>query len=195
MEPVNLLRPGILGSFSILLLLLFLPSCGDGFLPENTSKGGAPAGAGMLDDVRELSPLGVIPASKPTIPVRWSLTDLHGRSLDATIVGKNESAITLIRSADGKRFDLAVAQLSEQDRKRVNELGNKTAPSRHPMESSFYRMGQRKLDEIDDRIVEANATIEATNSEIKRRSAYSELRRLQAERFKVVEQLREIEGY
>lgn len=139
--------------------------------------------------------MGSLPISKPTIPVQWTLTDVEGRSLEATIVGKRNSIITLVRTADGKRFDLSVDRLSEVDKKRVNALDNKTAPTKHPMESALYRMRQGKLAEIDTRISELNSTYSSTNSDIKRRSAFSELERLTAERAKVLEELRELEKF
>jgi hypothetical protein len=175
-------------------LLLALSSCGDSFLAGNVPKKDDTDGLGKVDGNGGFLQ-GVLPIAKPTIPVRWTLTDVDGRSLDATIVGRNETTITIVRTADGKRFDLAMARLSEADRKRVSELDKKSAPTKHPMESSLYRMRRAKLDELDDRIAELNSVYGSTNSDIKRRSTFSELERLQAERGKVAEELRDLERF
>jgi hypothetical protein len=191
MEPISPKNP-------ILLLgcasLLALSSCGDSFLSGNVPKKDDAEGLGQVDGGGNFLQ-GVLPIAKPTIPVRWTLTDVDGRSVDATIVGRTETTVTIVRSADGKRFDLALARLSEADRKRVGELDKKTAPSKHPMESSLYRMRRAKLDEIDGRIAELNSVYESTDSVIKRRSALSELERLQAERGKVAEELGDFERF
>lgn len=180
---------GALRSAACLLLPVFLTSCGEGLLPPPAPKGGGEGkSAGSFLQ-------GQLPVAKPTIPVRWTLTDLDGRTVDATIVGKNATSITLVRTADGKRFELPLARLSESDQKRVGDLAGKTAPSKHPMESSLYRMKSAKLGEIDARIAELNSIYATTDSAIKRRSANSELMRLNAERGELVEELRDLERY
>jgi hypothetical protein len=180
---------GALRSAACLLLSVFLTSCGEGLLPPPTPKGGGQGkSAGSFLE-------GQLPVAKPTIPVRWTLTDLDGRTVDATIVGKNATSITLVRTADGKRFELPLARLSESDQKRVGDLAGKAAPSKHPMESSLYRMKSAKLGEIETRIAELNTIYATSDSAIKRRSANSELMRLEAERGELVEELRELERY
>lgn len=182
---------GALRSAACLLLSVFLTSCGEGLLPPPTPKSKGEDRAISAGSFSE----GILPVAKPTIPVRWTLTDLDGRTVDATIVGKNATSITLVRTADGKRFELPLARLSESDQKRVGDLAGKAAPSKHPMESSLYRMKSAKLGEIDDRIAELNSVYATTDSTIKRRSANSELMRLNAERGELVEELRELERY
>jgi len=178
-----------------MLAALILASCGDGLLPAPTTKKVEQENSGILEELGAFTELGKLPESKPTIPVRWTLTDVDGRTLDATIVGKDSTTITLVRNADGKRFDLVLSRLSESDQARVKRLDNKVAPTEHPMESSLYRMGQAKLDDIENSIIEQNAIIESTDSEIKRRSAYSEWRRLNAEKAEVMKDLKELERY
>lgn len=138
---------------------------------------------------------GKIPAVVPTLPVRWKLADLEGRSIDAMIIGKSGDSITLIRMSDGKRFELPVLRLSEEDQKRVRSLPTKTAPSRHPSESSHYRMAQAKLDETDARIAELTSILNTSDSRIQIRSAHSEMERLLTQRVKLLEDLKELEKY
>lgn len=194
MVPVRFNRSISLAGCCILASLI-LSSCGDGLLPAPTPKKVEQESSGALEELGAFTELGTLPEAKPTIPVRWTLTDVDGRTLDATIVGKDSTTITLVRTADGKRFDLVLSRLSESDQTRVKRLDNKVAPTDHPMESSLYRMGQAKLDDIENSIVEQIAIIESTDSQIKRRSAYSELRRLNAEKAEVMKDLKELERY
>ncbi len=149
-------------------------------------------GLGALKELLQIGP-GVV--QKPAIPVRWILTDIDGRSLDATIIGKSGSQITLVRRADGKRFDLPISRLSEGDRDRVKALDGKTAPSEHPMESSFYRMKQTKLDELEAGLAELNREYEATKSDIKLRSLLREMELLKFDRAKLLKELSDLERF
>lgn len=63
------------------------------------------------------------------------------------------------------------------------------------MESSFFRMRQRKLDEVEVRIKELYAIYSTSDSAMKRRSALSEIVRLEAERERVRADLRELERF
>lgn len=180
-------------SFSGWLFGLVLVSCGDGFLPEPTPRNSESNGTEMLEELRDASSLAQVP--DPTFPVRWKLTDLEGRTIDATIIGKNGSLITLIRNSDGKRFDLQTSRLSADDQAKVERLGNKMPPSRHPMESSHYRMVRAKLDDVDARIAEALAVYNSTNSSMQMRTANSQLKRLQNQRLELLEDLKELEKY
>lgn len=174
---------------------MLIVSCGDGLLPQPSREKSKSEDVGMIEEIREFSELGKIPTFVPTLPVRWNITDLDGRTIDATIIGKNGSSITLIRNSDGKRFDLQISRLSADDQARVGQLGNKTPPSRHPMESSHYRMAQAKLDELDGEIAEVTALYNSTNSPMQMRTANSQLRRLKNERLKLLEDLKELEKY
>ena len=171
---------------------LLLVSCGDGLMPEPTRREPASETSGILETLGEFSEIGTIPQATPTLPVRWRITDLEGRTIDATIIGKKASIITLVRTSDGKRFELAIARLSTEDQKRIGSIPDATPPSRHPTESAHYRMGQAKLDELDARIAEVTALYSSTDSKIQMRSAYSELNRLKAERQKLMEDLNDL---
>lgn len=163
-----------------------LVSCGE-LLPEPT-----PRKESVESDRLEY---GKIPLVVPTLPVRWKLTDHSGRSIDAMIVGKSGDSITLIRVSDGKRFELPVVRLSEEDQKRVKPVPITMAPSRHPLESSHYRMTHSKLDEVDARIAELKVIMRTSNSLIQIRSADSETERLQNQRLELLEDLKELEKY
>lgn len=190
MVPVRFNRSICMTGWSVLASLV-LSSCGDGLLPPPTTKKNGES----EDTGGNRSVMGMLPIAKPTIPVQWKLTDVEGRSLDATIVGKRDSFLTLVRTADGKRFDLPLDRLSEADQKRVKALDNKSAPTKHHMESALYRMRHAKLGEIDARIAEMQSVYGSSDSEIKKRSAYSELERVTAERAKVLEELRDLEKF
>lgn len=171
---------------------LLLSGCGDSLLPS-----AKPASEQMdnLDTLKDLFQTGMPAMEKPKVPVRWTLTDEQGRSLDATIIGKSSGEITLVRTSDGQRFDLPIGRLSQEDQRRVNGLDGATAPAKHPMESSFFRMRQRKLDEVEVRIKELYAIYSTSDSAMKRRSALSEIVRLEAERERVRADLRELERF
>ncbi len=75
------------------------------------------------------------------------------------------------------------------------DLDIKSAPTKHPMELSLYRMRHAKLADIDAHIAEMQSVYGSTDSEIKRRSTYSELLLLTAERAEVLEGLRDLEKF
>ncbi len=168
------------------LAALVLAGCGDSdFLTLPPLPTTPPSGEGTQKST----------TPQPTLPARWTLTDVEGRTLQATIIGRNADTITIVREQDGKRFDLPVARLAEADRRRVATLPVRPAPPKSPMESSLYRMRRAKLDELQARIDEVNRLISTTNSDIQWRSYNSELRRLYQEESKLHEELRKLEGY
>ncbi len=185
MKSWNRFQAPLLGA----LAALVLSGCGeDGFFGEMLPSPDSPP----RPTARELAKHDALPP--PTLPVRWTLTDVEGRRLDATIIGRGSSSITLVRDQDGKRFELPVARLSNADRSRVATLPVRAAPETSPAESSLYRMRRAKLDEVQARIAEVNRLIERTSSTIQWRSYNSELRRLHQEAGKLSEELRKLEA-
>lgn len=55
-------------------------------------------------------------------PVERRLTDHSGRTIHASILGRDEKNITLERTSDQKRFVLPILRLSEKDRAYVRSL-------------------------------------------------------------------------
>lgn len=153
-----------------------------------------PARPPALDGARETLNRSAPPIPQPTLPARWTLTDVEGRTLQATIIGRNATSITLVREQDGKRFDLPVERLADSDRRRIATLPLRPAPEKSSMESSYYRMRRARLDEIQARIDEVTRLISTTSSNIQSRSYNSELRRLYSEESKLLEELRKLEN-
>ena len=144
-------------------------------------------------DLAIAPPKGKTPPAQ--LPARWTLTDVEGRTVKATIIGRSETAVTLVRETDGQRFVLPVARLADSDQRRVATLPIQKAPQKSPAESSIYRMRQAKMDEVRARINEINQLIGGTNSDIQLRSYNSELKRLYKEESKLREELRELEDH
>lgn len=51
-----------------------------------------------------------------TLPAVRTFTDLKGRAMEGTVVGKNEKAITFVRASDKKKFEIALETLAEADK-------------------------------------------------------------------------------
>ena len=71
----------------------------------------------------------------PTFPITRTLTDNTGRPLEATIIGRGVSSITVIRKSDGSRFEIPLGRLSPDDREYVASLPLFTAPLKAPIAS------------------------------------------------------------
>lgn len=80
--------------------------------PEPSAKAAAP-------------PVASIPSG---FPVRWTLTDIEGRRLEATLIGRSADAVSLVREVDGKRYELPLARLAAADRARVQSLPIRPVP-------------------------------------------------------------------
>lgn len=169
----------LIDSIQGVAMALFLPACGE-----------------SLYEMPPREPLEPVKAEVPlTLPVRWELTDVEGRVLKVSIIGRSATSITIVRESDGKRFELPVERLSANDRKRVTRLVVQIAPAKAPMESSFYRMRQASIDEVDARMDEIRSEMSSTGSHLQFRSRQSELHRLQRKRIELTEELKEFERY
>lgn len=74
-----------------LLAVLVLTGCGDSdFLTVPPRPATPPSGDGLQKFIG-------LPISQPTLPARWTLTDVEGRTLKATIIGRSTDAITIVR--------------------------------------------------------------------------------------------------
>lgn len=86
------------------------------------------------------------------LPVDRVLQDQEGRSIDATIIGREMETITIIRKSDSRRFDYPIAQLSEEDRQFVTELKLHSAPKERPAKTEPEKEDpyvQSRLDQIE----------------------------------------------
>ena len=77
-----------------------------------------------------------------------TLTDIKGRSIEVEIISVNTQAVE-VRRADGVRFSIPLAQLSEADRRRLKDDAEK--PSIHPnsapneIETTIYKTLNQQL--------------------------------------------------
>lgn len=80
--------------------------------------------------------------------VAETLTDIKGRSIEVEILKVNSQAVE-VRRADGVRFSIPLAQLSELDRQRLNDTATKPAvtsdPSPEKNEGALYKILNQKL--------------------------------------------------
>ena len=109
------------------------------------------------------------------LPVERVLTDNQGRPLDARIIGKNKTHLTVIRKLDGERFAIAIASLSDGDQDFVAGLLDQRPPPAEPgqretaeerQESATEReleRWNRELDIIDEKIEELQYSMRDPN--------------------------------
>lgn len=124
------------------------------------------------------------------MPVDWTITDVEGRTLDVTVVGREPNSITIERKRDGKRFELPFERLSKSDQERASKLSLKAAP---PEESGALKLRKTNLVELDQEIEATMTELQNATSQIKYRSLNSTLERLRAERAKLASDIAELE--
>jgi hypothetical protein len=121
----------------------------------------------------------------------WTLTDTQGRSIKATIIGRDSNSITIVRHSDGKRFDLPVDRLSPSDQNRIAKLPQASAPA---AETGVLKLQKAKLQELNLEINQLSAELSQSTSTMKSRSLNSQIDRLMNERIKLEAEIAEIEG-
>jgi len=109
------------------------------------------------------------------LPVERLLTDNEGRPLDARIIGKNKTHLTVIRKLDGERFSVAIASLSDADQDFVAGLLDQRAPPAEPGQTKTAEERQesaterelkrwnRELEIIDEKIEELQYSMRDPN--------------------------------
>lgn len=144
--------------------------------------------------------------SKTEFPITRTLTDSAGRPLEATIIGRDTTSITVIRKSDGSRFDIPYDRLSAEDQAFVVKLplqaamppapGN-SAASPTPKNSERGIIGFRRttLQELDDQIRKNDSLLHQIGSHtVKGRSLRSENERLIRERAEIAQEIYELES-
>jgi hypothetical protein len=141
-----------------------------------------------------------------TYPVRRTVTDNTGRPLEATIIGRNATSITVIRKSDGARFEIPYNRLSEADQAFVVTLPLHAVSFPAPLETADSSptdnpergiLGFRRirLQEVD-RLIRKNENIlfQMDSKSVKGRSLRSENERLIRERGELAEEISDLES-
>lgn len=126
----------------------------------------------------------------PTLPVDWTLTDTQGRSIDATIIGRELNSVTIVRRSDGRRFDLPFDRLGQPDRERAARLPLKPAPSEP---TGLLKLRKASLSELETEIQQLATELRESTSPMKSRSLASRLDRLANERAELIAEIAELE--
>ena len=141
--------------------------------------------------------------SEIDFPVRWTLTDLQGRQIEATIIGRGVSSVTLVREKDGRRYDFPLENLSSPDRLRVDALPLRAAPAPGPeaagppvveIVSGATRMKRSALAAVQEELRETGRLLSESESAIKSRSLQSKMDKLIQEEQKLTAELAELES-
>lgn len=149
---------------------------------------------GGCDEPRPVSSIQTTANTVETLPVQWTLTDVDGRRIDATIIGRSDRTITLIRNSDAQRFNLDVERLSEIDRDRVARLPLAAAPA--PAEPSKttgpLAFREAELENVRAEIEDIRIQLETSTSTIAKRSLDSRLTRLKAREGELMGEIRSL---
>lgn len=143
--------------------------------------------------------------SKTEFPVTRTLTDNAGRPLEATIIGRDTTSITVIRKSDGSRFDIPYDKLSAADQTFVVNLplqpasrpvpASSAAQTRDDGERGILGFRRIKLKELDEQIRKNdNIIYQIGPTTMKGRSLRSENDRLIRERAELAEEVAELES-
>lgn len=150
----------------------------------------------------EKPPQSVTTEEKPKKPksIPRVLTDKKGREIDATIIGHEPGYVTIIRSLDNQRFKLPVSSLSDDDQFYVRALPmfdpppafDEPEPEPEEKEHSIAAFQQRRIDAIEDEIGQLKDQMDnLQRNSMKWRSINSEIKRLEAEKQKLLSELNE----
>jgi len=144
--------------------------------------------------------------SKTDYPITRTITDNKGRPLEATIIGRDTTSITVIRKSDGTRFAIPYERLSVPDQAFVLKLplhdatpspaGTDTVST--PTDSSergIIGFRRNRLRELDERIrANDNLLYQIGPNTVKGRSLMSENERLVKERAGITQEIHELES-
>lgn len=129
---------------------------------------------------------------EPTFPIERAITDLQGRKLTVSILGKTGNDIFFTRQVDGKHFRLAISRLSPSDREFVRNLPSLAPPSGLKIEgeengntlardSRYVAIRREKIQELKDEKSRLYEEAEVTSNRITMRTNYSEIERIEKE--------------
>lgn len=128
--------------------------------------------------------LGNPPSTEPVqLPVRWTLTDQTGRTLEAMVLGRTLNKVKLRRLSDNQEFEIGIETLTPADQERIKQLPIAAVP-KSPAAASKSKMSweaQRIQEDLDETLKEIASTQElhmSTDSKIQRRTLGSKLNRL-----------------
>ena len=105
--------------------------------PEDGAEDGeGPADAPEISGIADVTPEREdMKNNEPlTLPVNRVFRDKEGRELDAQVIGRNSLNLTVIRQADGTRFDLPIDSLSVEDQAWARTLAFQAAPAHRQMQ-------------------------------------------------------------
>ncbi len=139
----------------------------------------------------------MLQGSGGSYPIDRTLTDTQGRSITATIIGRDSDSITIVRHSDGKRFDLPLDRLSPPDREQIAKLPLAPAPvesiARSGDSSGVLKLRKGALKELDQEIEDLSVELNQATSPMKMRSLNSALDRLVGERMKLEAEITDLE--
>lgn len=87
-------------------------------------------------------------APRLELPVERELTNAEGKSFAATVIGKEDEEVVLVRQADGKRFTISLDMLSEKDREYLDEFRDREAPKEEVKVEDLPPFVVRRIEEI-----------------------------------------------
>ncbi len=154
-------------------MAIFLCGCGEGLEPSSRA-------------VKTTVP------ERTVLPVNWSLTDVKGRTIEATILGRDEKSLRFKRLSDGKDFEIPLSTLSEADRNRAMKISPSPRPAEELEETWEIQRKQDELDRLSEDIVRLQQVFSASNSAIEKRSLTSQLERLGEKESKIRAELDEL---
>ncbi len=104
--------------------------------------------------------------TRPEIPVRRTLTNADGRTIDAMIVGKTGATLHLDRRSDGVRFELPESTLGWSDRFFAWRLPEQSPPPPPPPEEeepgdSYIASRSQRIEDLVRKRAEFVAEIES----------------------------------
>ncbi len=128
----------------------------------------------------------------PTFPIERAITDLQGRELKVSIVGKTGDDIFFTRQVDGKNFRLAISRLSPSDREFVRQLPSLAPPSGLKIEGEtdqnasseqprYVSIRNERIKELEDEKNRLYEETDLTTNMIKVRTNRSEIERIDKE--------------
>ncbi|MAS94737.1 MAG: hypothetical protein CMO55_16180 [Verrucomicrobiales bacterium] len=131
--------------------------------------------------------------SNKRFPIKRTLTDKNGREMEASIVGRSENSLNIIRIDDRKSFVLPINRLSEEDQTFARSLplgssgmvstsGNNNTLSADSRTSHTIELNNKEIENLQRQYKELNIELQRYGyGTMKRRSTERRMAELQAE--------------